>query len=101
MYNAFIMDTKLSIGEKAIQIHRFSPTANGWVRRKQSPITVHVVKPFGKAKELKKLSEIGNDIFSILRLHINKENNMLFMMADMHLSTEEKKKILDKFKKAY
>lgn len=52
-----------------------------------------------KIKDFDKLDEIGNAILSILRPHIDKENNMLFMMADMHLDDKQKKTILDKFKK--
>lgn len=52
-----------------------------------------------KAKDIGKLNEIGNSILSILRPHIDKENNILFMMADMHLDDIQKKRISEKFKK--
>ncbi len=52
-----------------------------------------------KAKDMRKLNEIGNTILSILRPHIDKENNILFMMADMHLDDIQKKRISEKFKK--
>ena len=51
------------------------------------------------AKDFRRMSDAGNSIFSILRPHIDKENNMLFMMADMHLDDRQKKAILEKFKK--
>ncbi len=52
-----------------------------------------------EAKNLDKLNEVGSSIFSILRPHIDKENNMLFMMADMHLNDKQKKAISEKFRK--
>ncbi|MEK7624580.1 MAG: hemerythrin domain-containing protein [Patescibacteria group bacterium] len=48
--------------------------------------------------DFEKLNEIGKNIFSILRPHIDKENSMLFMIADMHLDDEQKKTITEKFK---
>ena len=51
------------------------------------------------AKDLKKLDSSGNCILNILRPHIEKENSMLFMMADMHLDKRQKEAILKKFKK--
>lgn len=50
-------------------------------------------------KNFEKLRGIGNSIFSVLRPHIDKENNILFMMADMHLDSRQKKAILEKFKR--
>lgn len=52
-----------------------------------------------KTRDFEKLSEIGNNILSILQPHIDKENNILFMMADMHLDDKQKEIILEKFKK--
>lgn len=52
-----------------------------------------------KIKDFQKLSDSGNSILSILRPHIDKENNILFMISDMHLSDKQKEKILDKFNK--
>lgn len=46
-----------------------------------------------------KLKRIGEHIISLLREHIDKENNILFMMADMHLDNKQKNTILEKFKK--
>jgi len=46
-----------------------------------------------------RIEEIGNHIIQLLRQHIDKENNILFMMADMHLDDKQKKTILEKFKK--
>ena len=52
-----------------------------------------------KAKDIKKLDSSGSHIINILRPHIEKENSMLFMMADMHLDSKQKEAILKKFKK--
>ena len=63
---------------------------------------VELIKNFKeklKNRNFEKLNEIGDNILSILRPHIDKENNILFMMADMHLDDKQKKTILDKFKK--
>ena len=51
-----------------------------------------------KTKDNNKLEEIGNHIISLLRDHIDKENNMLFMMAEMHLDDKQKEIIIKKFK---
>ena len=51
-----------------------------------------------KTKDNGKLEKIGNHIISLLREHIDKENNMLFMMAEMHLDDKQKEIILKKFK---
>lgn len=42
---------------------------------------------------------VGYHIISLLRDHINKENTMLFMIADMHLDEKQNKAILEKFNK--
>src|SRR3989344_8017923 len=47
-----------------------------------------------KAKDIKKLDSSGSHIINILRPHIEKENSMLFMMADMHLDEKQKEVIL-------
>jgi len=51
-----------------------------------------------KLKDFEKLNEVGNKILSLLRQHIDKENNILFMMADMHLNDNQKKTLLKKYK---
>ena len=52
-----------------------------------------------KTKDFKKLDDNGKHIIDLLRQHIDKENNILFMMADMHLDEKQKEAILKKFKK--
>ena len=52
-----------------------------------------------KTKDFSKLQEIGSHIIDILRQHIDKENNILFMIVDMHLEDKQKKAILEKFRK--
>lgn len=55
------------------------------------------IENFKQADNLKDLDEIGNHIINLLREHIDKENNMLFMMADMHLNDKQRGIILKKF----
>ena len=57
-----------------------------------------LVKSINEFKKNKQDS-IGYHIISLLRDHINKENTMLFMMADMHLDEKQNKFILEKFDK--
>jgi len=62
---------------------------------------VELIKNFKenlKIKYFEKLNKSGNSIFSILRPHIDKENNILFMMAEMHFNNKQKEKILKRFK---
>ena len=56
------------------------------------------IKMFKNEKDGSKLAEIGSHIISLLREHIDKENNMLFMMAEMHLDDKQKEIIIKKFK---
>lgn len=56
------------------------------------------IKMFKDEKDNNKLIEIGSHIINLLREHIDKENNMLFMMADMHLDDRQKEIIIKKFK---
>lgn len=49
-------------------------------------------------KDFNKLNEIGIHIISLLRQHIDKENNILFMMAEMHFNDKQKELIVKKFK---
>ncbi len=56
------------------------------------------IENFKQTDNLKDLNKIGNHIINLLREHIDKENNMLFMMAEMHFDDKQKKMILKKFK---
>ena len=56
------------------------------------------IKMFKDEKDSNKLAEVGSHIINLLREHIDKENNMLFMMAEMHLDDKQKEIILKKFK---
>lgn len=92
--------------EKALfpELEKFIPREDGptGVMIMEHKELVELIKDFKKILEIKdfgKLNEIGKNISSILRPHIDKENNMLFMMADMHLDNKQKKTILEKFKK--
>lgn len=63
---------------------------------------VELIKSFKqhlKASDVGKLGDTGGRIFSILRPHISKENDILFMIADMHLDDRQKKTILEKFER--
>jgi hemerythrin-like domain-containing protein len=50
-----------------------------------------------KKGNFEELNESGSHIINLLRQHIDKENNILFMMANMHLDETQKKSILEKF----
>ena len=45
------------------------------------------------------IRENGGHIVGLLREHIYKEDNILFMMADMHLDEAQKQRVLDLFGK--
>ena len=49
----------------------------------------------GEAQKL--IRENGNSFINLLREHIYKEDNMLFMMADMHLEEDQINAIMKKF----
>ena len=57
------------------------------------------IEMFKDEEDINNLIKTGNQIISLLREHIDKENNMLFMMADMHLDDKQKKTILEGFRK--
>lgn len=52
-----------------------------------------------KEKNFNKVKESVNNIISVLQPHIDKENNILFMMAETHLDDEQKASILNEFEK--
>ncbi len=56
------------------------------------------IEMFKNAEDINNLIEMGHHIISLLREHIDKENNTLFMMAEMHLDDKRKKTILKKFR---
>ena len=92
--------------EKALfpEIEKFIPREGGPTEAMimEHKELVGLIKNFKlsiKTKDFEKLNEIGNNVFSILRPHIDKENNILFMMADMHLDDKQKKAVLEKFKR--
>lgn len=92
--------------EKALfpELEKFIPRDGGptGVMIMEHKELVELIKDFKenlKIKDFEKVNEAGNNILSILRSHIDKENNILFMMADMYLDDKQKKMILDKFKK--
>ena len=92
--------------EKALfpEIEKFIPREGGptGVMIMEHKDLIGLIKDFKeelKIRNFDELKEDGNNIIAILRPHIDKENNILFMMADMHLDDKQKKTILDKFKK--
>jgi len=52
-----------------------------------------------KTNDSSKLNENASHIIELLRQHIGKEDNILFMMAEMHLDDRQKKTVLERFKK--
>ena len=48
---------------------------------------------------IKKFIENANGYVSLLDEHIYKEDNILYMMADMHLGTEEQEELLKEFER--
>lgn len=92
--------------EKALflEIEKFMPREGGptGMMILEHEDLVKLIKEFNKAikaKNFEKVSEIGNHLINLLRQHIDKENNVLFMMAEMHLSEKQKELILKKFKR--
>ena len=59
---------------------------------------IESIKMFKDEKDINNLIETGSHIINLLREHIDKENNMLFMMAEMHLNDKQKEIIIKKFK---
>ena len=59
---------------------------------------VKSIQNFKKTKNFGEMGKIGDHIISLLRQHIDKENNILFMIADMHLDDVQKETILEKFR---
>ncbi len=55
------------------------------------------IENFKQTDNPENLDKIGNHIINLLREHIAKENNMLFMIADIHLNDKQKEIILKKF----
>ncbi len=61
---------------------------------------VESIGAFRKAaavKDMQTMAERGMHIIHLLREHIGKEDQILFMIADMHLDSGQKKGILKKF----
>ena len=90
--------------EKALfpEIEKFIPRENGptgmmIIEHKDLTDSIKNFKLNIKNKNFANSNNIGNHIIDILRQHIDKENNILFMMADMHLDDKQKKLILKKF----
>ncbi|MEK6589397.1 MAG: hemerythrin domain-containing protein [Nitrospinota bacterium] len=55
------------------------------------------IKNESNGEAIKLIKENGTNYINLLREHIYKEDNMLFMMADMHLEEDQIKEIMRKF----
>lgn len=80
------------------------PEIEKFIPRDEGPTGVMVMEHEDLTKSIKEFKKnkegsTGYHIISLLRDHINKENTMLFMIADMHLDEKQNKIILEKFKK--
>ena len=92
--------------EKALfpEIEKFIPREGGptgmmIIEHKELVESINNSKDAIKTKNFKKLNDNGSHIIGLLRQHIDKENNILFMMAEMHLDDKQKKMISEKFRK--
>ncbi|MBS3166406.1 hemerythrin domain-containing protein [Candidatus Woesearchaeota archaeon] len=52
----------------------------------------------GYAKTIAKFIENARNYINLLEPHIDKENNILYMIADMHISDKKQKELLKQFK---
>ncbi len=92
--------------EKALflEIEKFIPRNEGptgmmIVEHKDLTESIKKFKVIMKIKDFEKLKQIGEHIIYLLRQHIDKENNILFTIAEMHLDSKQKEIILKKFRK--
>ena len=92
--------------EKALfpELEKFMPREGGptgmmIIEHKDLVESIKNSKDAIKTKNFKKLDDNGSHIIELLRQHIDKENNILFMMAEMHLDSKQKEAISEKFKK--
>jgi len=67
----------------------------GYIRIINESIKSYKAKPDVSA--LEKMVEAIKGYVDLLEQHINKENNILFVMADMHLSDKTQKELFEKF----
>jgi hemerythrin-like domain-containing protein len=54
------------------------------------------INSYPNEKDYKPIIDLGNSFIRLLSEHIDKEENILFNMADMQLSREEKHGIMEK-----
>lgn len=91
--------------EKALfpEIEKFMPREGGptgmMIMEHEDLVgSIKEFKEAAKNKNIERLNEIGMHIVNLLREHTGKENDILFMMAEMHLDNKQKKLILQRFK---
>ncbi|AIY85665.1 MULTISPECIES: hemerythrin domain-containing protein [unclassified Thermotoga] len=53
----------------------------------------------GNNESVKEIVENARNYISLLREHINKEDNILYVIADTHLSPEKQKELLNRFER--
>jgi hemerythrin-like domain-containing protein len=90
--------------EKALfpQIEKFIPREDGptgmmIIEHQDVVQSIKNCREAIKNGNFEKLNESGSHIVDLLRQHIDKENNILFMIADMHLDESQRRTILEKF----
>lgn len=90
--------------EKALfpEIEKFMPREGGptgmMIMEHEDLVgSIKEFKEAAKNKNIERLNEVGMHIINLLREHIGKENDILFMMAEMHLDDKQKKLILKRF----
>ena len=89
--------------EKALfpEIEKFIPREGGptGMMIMEHEDLVDSIKRFKEELKSGNAERTGMHIIDLLRQHISKENNILFMMAEMHLDEKQKSAILKKFEK--
>lgn len=86
------------------EIEKFMPREEGptgmmILEHKDLVESMKQFKEHAKKQNIQNMTTVGTHIISLLRQHIDKENNILFMIADMHLEKAQKESILAQFKK--
>lgn len=116
--NVKLLGENMTILEKEFDLHSLKkeekalfPEIEKFIPREGGPTGMMIIehkdlvesmKTFNitlKENNFEKLDDVGYHIISLLRQHIHKENNVLFMMADMHLDDKQKEIVMEKFEK--
>lgn len=109
--NIYILDREfdkhsLNKEEKAVfpEIEKFIPRDGGptgmmIIEHKDIVEWLNNSKKFIEPVDFESVGGPIRNILNVLRPHIDKENNILFMMAEMHFDDKQKEVILEKFEK--